>query len=163
MIMLTVTKPRRKLRRILKGVGLLLLLLAVVPGLYYTLSSVGAMSMFASGTMGESGQSGTEQGGQPTDEAPAPEGAGGEQQAAAQAGDEDSDAADNDEDNAENADNEKAAAGDELKEDTAAAEDSAGAEEKPAEKPAEKAGLWQALQEVIFGRRPEVHIYQNLG
>ncbi len=163
MIMLTVTKPRRKLRRILKGVGLLLLLLAVVPGLYYTLSSVGAMSMFASGTMGESGQSGTERGGQPTDEAPAPEGGGGEQQAAAQAGDEDSDAADNDEDNdednAENADNEKAAAGDELKDEAAAAEEGAGA----AEKPAEKAGLWQALQEVIFGRRPEVHIYQNLG
>lgn len=159
MIMLTVTKPRRKLRRILKGAGLLLLLLAVVPGLYYTLSSVGAMSTFASGAARE-GKGGA------VDEAPSPGGSGDERQAAAQAGDEDtSTAEDKDEEkvNAEKndaaADNEKAAAGDELKDDAAGAEDSAGAEKAPAE----KAGLWQALQEVIFGREPEVRIYQNLG
>lgn len=49
MIMLTVTKPRRKLKRLLKGGALLLLLGVVVPGLYHSLQAVGAMSLFASG------------------------------------------------------------------------------------------------------------------
>lgn len=46
MIMLTVTKPRRKLKRLLKGGALLLLLGVVVPGIYYSLQTVGAMSLF---------------------------------------------------------------------------------------------------------------------
>lgn len=49
MIMLTVTKPRRKLKRVLQGLALLLLLGVVVPGIYHSLEAVGAMSMFASG------------------------------------------------------------------------------------------------------------------
>lgn len=49
MIMFTVTKPRRKLKRVLQAAALVLLLAVVVPGIYHSLESVGAMSLFASG------------------------------------------------------------------------------------------------------------------
>ena len=49
MIMFTVTKPRRKLKRVLQAAALVLLLAVVVPGIYHNLESVGAMSLFASG------------------------------------------------------------------------------------------------------------------
>ena len=49
MIMFTVTKPRRKLKRVLQATALVLLLAVVVPGIYHSLESVGAMSLFASG------------------------------------------------------------------------------------------------------------------
>lgn len=49
MIMFTVTKPRRKLKRVLQAVALVLLLAVVVPGIYHSLESVEAMSLFASG------------------------------------------------------------------------------------------------------------------
>lgn len=70
MIMLTVTKPRRKLKRLLKGGALLLLLGVVVPGIYHGLQTVGAMSLFASG---ESVQTET---GAPTEQSAPPEQAG---------------------------------------------------------------------------------------
>ncbi len=70
MIMLTVTKPRRKLKRLLKGGALLLLLGVVVPGIYHGLQTVGAMSLFASG---ESVQIET---GVPTEQSAPPEQAG---------------------------------------------------------------------------------------
>ncbi len=70
MIMLTVTKPRRKLKRLLKGGALLLLLGVVVPGIYHGLQTVGAMSLFASG---ESVQTET---GVPTEQSAPPEQAG---------------------------------------------------------------------------------------
>lgn len=49
MIMFTVTKPRRKLKRVLQAAALVLLLAVVVPGIYHSLESVEAMSLFASG------------------------------------------------------------------------------------------------------------------
>lgn len=49
MIMFTVTKPRRKLKRVLQAAALVLLLAVVVPGIYHSLASVEAMSLFASG------------------------------------------------------------------------------------------------------------------
>ena len=49
MIMFTVTKPRRKLKRVLQAAALVLLLAVGVPGIYHNLESVGAMSLFASG------------------------------------------------------------------------------------------------------------------
>ena len=42
MIMFTVTKPRRKLKRVLQAAALVLLLAVVVPGIYHNLESVGA-------------------------------------------------------------------------------------------------------------------------
>lgn len=74
MIMLTVTKPRRKLKRLLKGGALLLLLGVVVPGIYHGLQTVGAMSLFASG---ESVQTET---GVPTEQSAPPEQAPGDSQ-----------------------------------------------------------------------------------
>ncbi len=74
MIMLTVTKPRRKLKRLLKGGALLLLLGVVVPGIYHGLQTVGAMSLFASG---ESVQTET---GAPTEQSAPPEQAPGDSQ-----------------------------------------------------------------------------------
>ncbi len=47
MIMFTVTKPRRKLKRVLQAAALVLLL--AVAGIYHSLESVEAMSLFASG------------------------------------------------------------------------------------------------------------------
>jgi hypothetical protein len=49
MIMFTITKPRRKLKKLLTVTALLLLLGVVVPGIYSGMSAVGAMSLFASG------------------------------------------------------------------------------------------------------------------
>lgn len=49
MIMFTITKPRRKLKKIMTAAALMLLIGIVVPGVYYSLSAVGAMSLFASG------------------------------------------------------------------------------------------------------------------
>ena len=74
MIMLTVTKPRRKLKRLLKGGALLLLLGVVVPGIYHGLQTVVAMSLFASG---ESVQTET---GAPTEQSAPPEQAPGDSQ-----------------------------------------------------------------------------------
>ena len=62
MIMFTVTKPRRKLKRVLQAAALVLLLAVVVPGIYHNLESVGAMSLFASG---EAGSGSEEQATQP--------------------------------------------------------------------------------------------------
>jgi hypothetical protein len=47
--MFTITKPRRKLKKLLTVTALLLLLGVVVPGIYSGMSAVGAMSLFASG------------------------------------------------------------------------------------------------------------------
>ncbi len=49
MIMFTITKPRRKLKKLLTVTAMLLLLGVVVPGIYSGMSAVGAMSLFASG------------------------------------------------------------------------------------------------------------------
>ncbi|HIU10303.1 MAG TPA: hypothetical protein IAB00_03520 [Candidatus Avidehalobacter gallistercoris] len=49
MIMFTITKPKRKLRKLFSAAALVLLVAVVVPGIYFTLSGMGAMSLFASG------------------------------------------------------------------------------------------------------------------
>lgn len=63
MIMFTITKPKRKLKKLFSAAALVLLLAVVVPGIYFTLAGVGAMSLFASGeAIGEeAGQQQTEQ------------------------------------------------------------------------------------------------------
>lgn len=50
MIMFTMTAPRRKLKRALQAGGLVLLLAAVVPGIYCSLTEAEAMSSFADGS-----------------------------------------------------------------------------------------------------------------
>lgn len=66
MIMFTITRPKRKLKKFLGAAALVLLLGVVVPGVYFTLSGVGAMSLFASGEAigGEAGQPPAGQAGQ---------------------------------------------------------------------------------------------------
>ena len=49
MIMFTITKPKRKLKKLFLAAALVLLLAVAVPGAYFTLSDAGAMSLFASG------------------------------------------------------------------------------------------------------------------
>lgn len=135
MIMFTVTKPRRKLKRLLQAAALVLLLAVVVPGIYHSLESVGAMSLFASGeavsgpaaetqgaAAGEAAQP-TETQGTATGEVVQPTEAA-ESSAAAQA---DSEAAP--------------------------------AEENMPEAAAEGPGLWQGFLTVLFGEPPQVVAY----
>lgn len=56
MIMFTMTAPRRKLKRALQAGGLVLLLAAVVPGIYCSLTEAEAMSSFADGSDAVAGE-----------------------------------------------------------------------------------------------------------
>ncbi len=151
MIMLTVTKPRRKLKKLLKGGALLLLLGVVVPGIYYSLQTVGAMSLFVA-------EDETAQVEQSTPAEPAEPQAqtGSEETMAADSGAE-NDNAGEEENNEEQIDETQVNAEQAAAADTAEnpAEDSAG--ELTAEQ--KGGGLWAALQAVLFGEKAQVIPY----
>ena len=167
MIMLTVTKPRRKLKRLLKGGALLLLLGVVVPGIYHGLQTVGAMSLFASG---ESVQTET---GAPTEQSAPPEQAPGDSQSlnneknAAAAPDEQAGAVPTE--NVHNSDSAESVGNAESTESTDSAEsanstestinaentESTGSTEEEVDKP----GLLERLKAVIFGEQATVQPY----
>ena len=157
MIMLTVTKPRRKLKRILKGGALLLLLGVVVPGIYYSLESMGAMSLFASGdTVVQSEQA--EQGGQNAQaeqmQQIEPKQQTGQLEQTAPV--------ESTESNAQNEQIEQNEANEQPSAalDAAAPEEMAAPEEQTAaEDGADKPGLWQRLKAVLFGEKSEVVPY----
>lgn len=131
MIMLTVTKPRRKLKRLLKGGALLLLLGVVVPGIYHGLQTVGAMSLFASG---ESVQTET---GAPTEQSAPPEQAGAVPT-----------------ENVHNSDSAESV-GNAEKSGNAENTESTGSTEEEVDKP----GLLERLKAVIFGEQATVQPY----
>lgn len=133
MIMFTVTKPRRKLKRFLQAAALVLLLAVVVPGIYHSLESVGAMSLFASGES----VSGPAESINP--ETAPPENAQADEAAALP----------ETEKAAENPSAEEQAA------DTPPAEESAAEIALEAEAP----GLWQDFLTVIFGEKAQVAPY----
>ncbi len=135
MIMFTITKPKRKLKKLFSAAALVLLLAVVVPGIYFTLSGVGAMSLFASGEAigGDAEQQPTEQ----TEQT--------EQTAAEQAGQSE-----------QNEQTEPAAPSEQT-----AAEPTEPAETSEPTEPTEpeKAGFLQSLRAVFFGEQPEVVPY----
>lgn len=148
MIMLTVTKPRRKLKKLLKGGALLLLLGVVVPGIYYSLQTVGAMSLFVA-------EDETAQVEQSTPAEPQAQ-TGSEETMAADSGAE-NDNAGEEENNEEQIDETQVNAEQAAAADTAEnpAENSAG--ELTAEQ--KGGGLWAALQAVLFGEKAQVIPY----
>lgn len=161
MIMLTVTKPRRKLKRLLKGGALLLLLGVVVPGIYYSLQTVGAMSLFvADDKPAQVEQSAPNEQAAPLTQTESEETLAADSAAEEVQGKEEPNA---EEPNAEesNAEGQAAAAADTVEN---TAKDSA---ETPAESSAENSepdakggGLWAALQAVLFGDRCQVIPYE---
>lgn len=166
MIMLTVTKPRRKLKRLLKGGALLLLLGVVVPGIYYSLQTVGAMSLFvADDKPAQVEQSAPNEQAAPLTQTESEETESEETLAADSAAEEGQgkEEPSAEEPNAEesNAEGQAAAAADTVEN---TAKDSA---ETPAESSAENSepdakggGLWAALQAVLFGDRGQVIPYE---
>ncbi len=148
MIMFTVTKPRRKLKRLLQAAALVLLLAVVVPGIYHSLESVGAMSLFASGEAvsgpaAETQEMATNEAAPPTE---AQETASGEAAPPTE----------------EQGTPSEAAPPTEAAESSAAAQadsEAAPAEENTPEAAAEGPGLWQGFLTVLFGEPPQVIAY----
>lgn len=169
MIMLTVTKPRRKLKRLLKGGALLLLLGVIVPGIHHGLEAVGAMSLFASGeTVTQTEQAAQvetgEQAAQVETGEQAAQAEAGEQAAQAEAGEQAAQAEPGEQ--AAQAETGEQAAQAESGEQVAqaetgeqAAQAETGEQAAPEDAPAEKPGLWQRLRAVIFGEKAEVIPY----
>ncbi len=164
MIMLTVTKPRRKLKRLLKGGALLLLLGVVVPGIYHGLQTVGAMSLFASG---ESVQTET---GVPTEQSAPPEQAPGDSQPlnneknAAAAPDEQAGAVPTENvHNSGNAENTESIESTDSAESANSTESTINAENTEStgstEEEVDKPGLLERLKAVIFGEQATVQPY----
>ncbi len=140
MIMFTITKPKRKLKKLFSAAALILLLGVVVPGIYFTLSGVGAMSLFASGeAIGEDAA------GQPTEQAAPSEQTEPSEQTAAEP-------AEPTEPTDQTEPTEPTAAEQAETEPTETTEPAEQAE-------AEKAGFLQSLRAVFFGEQLEVIPY----
>ena len=140
MIMFMITRPRGKMKKLFAAGGMVLLLGVIVPGIYFALSGMGAMSLFAAGDNID--------GGGAVSPAPAD---GAEQEKEANEGIEGGTetAADN-----INAESDAIGGGE-----SAAAADG---EETPAdEKTTEpaKPGFLQSLKEELFGEQPQVQLY----
>lgn len=147
MIMFMITKPGGKLKKLLTAGALVLLLGVVVPGVYFALSDLGAMSLFAAGDSISDGE-----------EAPQPPADNNAEQTAADT-----------EEEPEDKDAEQTAADDteEEPEDENAEQTAADtAEEEPQDENAgqtaadeEKPGFWGSLKALIFGEQPQVQPY----
>ncbi|MBQ3180734.1 MAG: hypothetical protein IJB55_05200 [Firmicutes bacterium] len=134
MIMFTMTAPRRKLKRALQAGGMVLLLAAVVPAIYSSLTEAEAMSSFA------------DAGAAAADSTESAENAGN----SGNAGNSES------ADGADSADGEVSAAG----ADTAGATDNTeGAGPETAAVEEEGTGLLDALREVLFGPERQIEMY----
>lgn len=177
MIMFMITKPGGKLKKLLTAGALVLLLGVVVPGVYFALSDLGAMSLFAAGDSISDGE-----------EAPEPPADNNAEQTAADTEDEAEDenaeqtAADAEEEAEDEDAGQTAADIEEKPQDEDAEQTAADTEEEPrdedagqtaadnAEEPQdekagqtaadeEKPGFWDSLKTLIFGEQPQVQPY----